>query len=211
MAAQFPIVKKLVGDNFFLALARDYVREEPPVEPALTFYGETFPTFIAGHSHCRPLPYLPDVARLEWLCQHVLHAAEDSTMHPAVLVNVEPEILGDVNLHLKHAVALLRSAYPVVEIREQNLNEEAGSIDIATTQPSNALIYRDGSQVKVISLNPSAFLFLDQLRQGQVISACWETVSSTFSLNDEALPHLLGSLLGLGVFSGYAIKSEESP
>ena len=209
MAAQYPIVKKLVGEAFFLALARDYVRAAPPQEPALTFYGETFPDFIAGHAHCRPLPYLPDVARLEWLCQRVLHAPDDAELPPQALAAVDPALLGDVSLHVKQALALFSSRFPVVEIRQGNLKTTPGTVNLDHVQGSHVLVFRKGIDVKVLNLSPSAFLMLEELRRGRSISDSWDTVSSCFSLNDEALPPLLANLLGLGLFSAYDIDNRE--
>lgn len=209
MAAQFPIVKKLVGDDFFLALARDYVRTEPPREPALTFYGSTFPTFIAAHEHCRPLPYLSDVAKLEWLRQKVLHAADDPVLQPQELASLEPERLGNVVLRVKQATALFSSPYPVVEIREENLKDDPGTLNLEHVPASKALILRKDFEVTIVNLNPSAFLFIYELNQGHSISVAWEMVASTYSLNQEALPSLLASLLGLGIFSSYDINCEE--
>ncbi|MEX0827510.1 MAG: DNA-binding domain-containing protein [Haliea sp.] len=209
MAAQFPVVKKLVGEDFFLALARDYVRVEPPREPALTFYGDTFPDFIASHAHCRPLPYLPDVAKLEWLCQKVRHAADDPLLQAQELTAIDPEQLGDVVLHMIRAAALFSSPYPIVEIRAENLKDEPNAVDLGCAPPSRALVLRRNFEVTVVNLNPSAFLFLDQLRQGHAIDASWEMVAATYSLNEEVLPHLLSTLLGLDVFCTYEVPHDK--
>ena len=55
LAATFPIVQQLVGDPFFRAAARRYVREVPPAHPCLFEYGGDFPPFLerlpeAAHS-----------------------------------------------------------------------------------------------------------------------------------------------------------------
>lgn len=209
LAAQFPVVKKLVGEAFFLALARDYVRAQPPQQPSLTYYGETFPDFITGHAHCRPLPYLPDVATLEWLFRKVLHAADEPVLLPQELAALDPEQLEDVSLQVRRATALFSSTYPVVKIREENLKDDPGPVNLDDSIPSNALILRQDYNVAVINLNPSAFLLLAELNQGHSIGASWEAVAVTYTLNEEALPALLATLLRLGVFSGYKLRPKE--
>jgi hypothetical protein len=44
----FPAVKRIVGDEFFNAMALAYVRAEPPTSPVLLQYGQGFANFIAG-------------------------------------------------------------------------------------------------------------------------------------------------------------------
>ena len=46
--SRFPVVKRLVGEEFFRAMAQVFVTEEPPRSPVLFRYGSTFPDFIAG-------------------------------------------------------------------------------------------------------------------------------------------------------------------
>jgi len=46
LGARFPVVKRLVGEEFFRAMAHAFVSREPPLSPLLIHYGETFPAFI---------------------------------------------------------------------------------------------------------------------------------------------------------------------
>ena len=48
LAAGFPATERIVGAEFFAAMAQDYIRTEPPRSPVLLHYGESFPDFIAG-------------------------------------------------------------------------------------------------------------------------------------------------------------------
>src|SRR6266542_3456863 len=66
LATTFPTVQALVGEDFFRMLARAFVGQSPPNQPVLAEYGAGFPAFIAGHDAARDLPYLADIARLDW-------------------------------------------------------------------------------------------------------------------------------------------------
>jgi len=44
----FPVVNKLVGNDFFLAMAGAYLRAHPPKSPVMMFYGDEMPTFLRG-------------------------------------------------------------------------------------------------------------------------------------------------------------------
>jgi hypothetical protein len=58
LAGRFPVVERLVGEDFFRAMAHAYVTQEPPRSPLLFQYGGSFADFIAGFAPAAPLPYL---------------------------------------------------------------------------------------------------------------------------------------------------------
>jgi len=209
MAAQFPIVKKLVGDNFFFALARDYIREQPPHEPSLTFYGDTFPAFIAEHEHCQVLPYLPDVATLEWQCQKTLHAADAPVLTTEQLSTIDPSQLGELTLSLQPGATLMCSDWPIDRIWRENLGEEANTIDLNVEKNAGLLIYRRQWQATVVCLIPSAYCMLARLNDGHSISKSWEQAQATYTLADDELGALLVYLVGLDVFSGFTLTNTE--
>ena len=72
----FPAVCKIVGIDFFEAMARGYVRAEPPASPVLLDYGAGFAAFIAQFAPAAALPWLPGVARIERAWIEAYHAQE---------------------------------------------------------------------------------------------------------------------------------------
>jgi hypothetical protein len=72
----YPVVEALVGVEFFGFLARHYLRTMPSVAGDVREYGADLPEFVAGFPALAALPYLADVARLEWALQEAYYAAE---------------------------------------------------------------------------------------------------------------------------------------
>jgi hypothetical protein len=66
LAATYPVVKRLVGAPFFNTAVDSYVHAHPSASGDLNVYGDAFGDFLAAYPHAANLPYLPDVARLEW-------------------------------------------------------------------------------------------------------------------------------------------------
>jgi hypothetical protein len=89
LADTYPVVQEMVGVEFFRAMAREFVRVQPPASPVLAHYGAGFAEFIEDFPPAAGLPYLPDLARLELMRVEVYHAADDA---PALRV-----------LHSRHA------------------------------------------------------------------------------------------------------------
>jgi hypothetical protein len=67
LRAAYPTVDMLVGDDMFTQVALDYRREQRPAGPVLSEYGSHFAAFLARQPWTCELPYLADVARLDWL------------------------------------------------------------------------------------------------------------------------------------------------
>src|SRR5207237_10685968 len=87
----FPAICRIVGEEFFGAMARSYVLQAPPASPILLDYGDSFPDFIAGFEPAATLPYLADVARIERAWNEAYHAAEAAPLDPTAFAAVPPD------------------------------------------------------------------------------------------------------------------------
>lgn len=118
----FPVVRALVGEAFFSAMAPEFVRIFPPRSPVLTRYGTDFPSFLEAFPPVASLPYLADVARLELALRHAYHAADTRPIDPARLDT--PDI-GAARLRLAPALGVIRSPYPIYDIWRANTQADA--------------------------------------------------------------------------------------
>src|SRR5262245_8892967 len=75
LAAIYPAVQRITGDDFFRAMVRCHIRATPPTSPLLSKYGRDFPAFIERYEYAQSLPWLADVARLERAWLDAYHAA----------------------------------------------------------------------------------------------------------------------------------------
>jgi hypothetical protein len=81
----FPAVRKLVGDDFFEGAALVFIAAVPPKSAYLNAYGAEFPEFLAQFPPASSVPYLADVARLEWAVNVALHAEDAPVLDAAKL------------------------------------------------------------------------------------------------------------------------------
>ena len=124
VAARFPVIERLVGEEFFRAMALVFVERYPPTSPILSQYGGTFPQFVDTFEPAQDLPYLPDVARLEWARNLAYHAADEVALEISVLGTIPPEDLDDIRLRLHPATQLIHSPFPIVSIWQTNTHDE---------------------------------------------------------------------------------------
>jgi hypothetical protein len=128
----FPVVCRLVDRRFFGWLAHEYVRAHPPAGPCLFEYGADFADFVAAFPACAGLPWLPDVARLEWAMNAALHAPDAAPLDPEVLRPLPPAALARLTLRLDPSVTLLASRWPVGAVwRANQLDaDDAAAVDL---------------------------------------------------------------------------------
>lgn len=116
----FPVVRRLVGPEFFAAMALVHVRAHPPQGPVLMGYGADFPAFLQGFPPVAHLGYLPDVARLELALRESYHAADAAPVPPDVLAALSIDDLLASRMRLAPSLRLLASRWPVQAIWRAN-------------------------------------------------------------------------------------------
>ena len=133
LRAVYPVVEKLVGDGFFRYAAHEYLRAHRPRSGNLHDFGDAFAGFLAGFAPAAELPYLPDVARLEWAWHQAFHAADAPAFDFARLGAVPAERHETLRFVLHPSARLLASDFPVVRIFEISQEGYGGdtSVDLA--------------------------------------------------------------------------------
>jgi hypothetical protein len=169
LKAAYPVVRRLVGDAFFVAMARTHATQEPPVSPIMLDYGAGFPDFIAGFEPAATLPYLADVARLERTWVEAYHAAEAIPLTRSAVARLARDHLPSCRLILHPAVRILRSDYPIIEIWRTNLDgsgTEAISLDQAG---DDVLISRPAAEVEIRRMPAGAAAFIRAVQAGKPV------------------------------------------
>ena len=200
----YPITEKIVGEQFFAELAKQYARRHPSSSGDLNVYGAKLPGFIRRFSHTRELPYLPDVAAMEWKVHRAYYAADPT--HPAldVLVSVPPERWSDCGIELAPCCNLMQSDWPLArlwEIHQPHFDGEF-SVDMQAG-PHFILVYRADFRAGVMAISPGAYRFLEASQRGASIGAALAEAQDeelTFDLT-AALPGWAerGTILGVRV------------
>lgn len=151
LATRFPVIRRLVGEAFFAALARLYAEADRPRSPVLAEWGNGFAAFLEAFPHLAGYPYLGDVARIEYARGRAFHAADVGPVDPARLATADP---ARVRLWLHPSVMLLRLAHPAVSIWALNQPDAEGLT--LPKGPQTALVLRDAAfQVPVRAVSPA--------------------------------------------------------
>jgi len=168
LAANFPVVSELVGEDFFAQLARAFLRGHPPSSPCLFEYGEAFPDFIASDPAAAELPYLPDVARLEWAWNEAFHAHNTPALTASALGTVAPEDYPHLVFAPHPALRMVSSPYPIYTIwalHQPDADPDA-TVDLAQGGET-VMVTRPETNAQVCVTSTGAAIFTDRLRAGE--------------------------------------------
>jgi len=202
LAATYPVVRRLVGEAFFREAARCHSREHPSTSADLHEYSEHFAPFLGAYCHARALPYLADVARLEWACHECSRAAESASLDFEALRRASPRQHGDIRFALHPAVRLVRSPHPIAAIWEAN---QPGADGCASGEgPDHVVVTREAGEVRVGRLDPREWNFLAAIASGATL----ETASLAYDdAGAAALPLALQRHVQAGVIAGFALPA----
>ncbi|OGT59196.1 MAG: hypothetical protein A3E01_20465 [Gammaproteobacteria bacterium RIFCSPHIGHO2_12_FULL_63_22] len=174
LASGFPVVRELVGEEFFRAMAREYVLLEPPASPVLVEYGDGFANFIAQFPPAHGLPYLADVGRLERMRVRAHHAQDAPVLLPGALqaLMADAEGLSKLRIALHPACEVLRSQFAVHSLwaahqHDEEFERDAALARVDAGQAEDVLVLRPLHEVGVMSLSPGVADFLLALAKGE--------------------------------------------
>ena len=201
LADSYPVVQALVGEEFFRAMAAEFVRQSPPRSPVLAWYGAGFAEFLAGFEPVAGLAYLADVARLEWLRVEAWHAADATAlpMDQLAALLADEERLPETRFALHPSLRVVNSAHPVVSLwaAHQADDPEALLSEIDMSGGEAALLLRTGLDVEIMRIESGAAAFIGRLLTG-------ETFGAAVGTGDFDLPATLGLLIRSGAIVAIA-------
>ena len=166
MGDAFPAIKKIVGDQFFDAMAGVYVRAHPPKTPMMMFYGQDFPTFLTNFEPAAHLPYLPDVAELELARRTSYHGADAEPADAMVLTTMPPETLMETRFTFVPSTVLFHTETPAHSIWQFNMVEP---FKITATQEW-VLITRPEMDVITHNLDTATYAFLSAIQADKTLA-----------------------------------------
>ncbi len=194
LAGTYPIVAKIVGESFFEGLAREYLRRFPSASGDLNQFGASLAQFVARFEHTRDLPYLPDVARMEWLAHRMYYASDEP----------EPDHRLAAGIHLASRFALLASPWPLARMWEVHQDDYEGEFSVDfEAGAERILVYRPQFRVLVGRLSAGSYRFLERARAGAPVAAALDAALVAEPGFD------LGAALAAWVEAGVIVNAEE--
>lgn len=171
LATRFAVVERLVGAEFFGAMARVFIEAHPPCSPVLSRWGAEFAGFLERFPPVAALPYLPEVARLEWLRGEAYHAADARPVTAADLA-AAAGAAGGLRIGLHPSLRLFRSRFSAVTIWAAHQPGAGPSGPLVADRAEAAVILRDtGDAVPVLPVAAGDLALVEGLADGGTLMA----------------------------------------
>jgi len=199
LGATYRVVEQLVGAPFFNGAVDAYVRACPSTGGDLNVYGDRFGDFLASYPHAKELPYLPDVARLEWAVDEASRAADHEGTAEAILAalgRIPAERITAQRFVLDPSCRFVVSEYPVLRIWHVHQPAFDGDMDVKfDTGTEHLLVRREADAVVIERLAAGDFAFLRALNTGGDLAAALEAATAADPLFDlgTALRRVIGN------------------
>jgi len=142
LQAIYPVIEKVLGESCFDMLAFDFVNASPSIDSDLNLYGAGFPDFLQKLSNNDPafsgLPYLQDLATLEWLHHKAYYAADDLELSETQFARIDTS----VKLERSRSLFCMRTLFPIYDIWQNHQGNKSVKEVSALTDEDYILIFR---------------------------------------------------------------------
>lgn len=207
LKATYPGVFELIGEGLFAVLANRYLDLHPSASGDLHQYGAFLANFLQDQDEVSALPYLADIARLEWAYHLVFHETEEAPLRLDDLAGLEPAVYASVNFVLNPASRLIYSKYPVLDIWK--LANTSGDSDDQVDLDSGGcflLVARRNLVMEFQKLDASEFRFLELVATQTPLTGIVDEITREFPEFD--LQACLQAQFAKGNLTGFHLKED---
>ncbi len=197
LADNYEVTRRLVGDHCFMEMVQAYLYQSPPDRQQLALYGQTFADFIASLPVVETLPYLPDMAKLEWLMVESFHAPEAISLRADQVAAALGDGSRGIGLHPScRLFASLHPVFSIWQLHRQHQNDDGLSEFELSEQGECMLIFRYQQAAHIKLIDGTVF---------RLLKAFCSDASTEVSINEEQFCHpavidALSQLIAKGLF-----------
>ena len=186
----YPVCKELVGEKFFTNMCKVFIDKYPPTTSFFSEYGDLFPSFLSTFEHVKDLPYITDLASLEWARNTVWHETNNETIDYELLSTLAAEQQATLTFKLSSTLRLIQSKFRIDDIcfsHQENSEIELENINL--NEPVKLFVWKDKDTIKISLMSAdeeanSFWEFLQAISEGTTLGNLAEQFG-------ENLPELL--------------------
>lgn len=174
LAAEFPMVKRLLGDDAFVGLCRDYIAAHPSEHPDIGQLGRALAPFIAAH------PVRQDLAELAALerARSVVFLEKDAAPRTwEELAAGGPEGFAETKLVLVPAFRLLSAKHDLPALWAA-LEQGAPVAPLPLEAPRTLAVWRHGFEVFHVALSAAEGDAVQRAQRGELLGEVCEAFAA---------------------------------
>ena len=185
---------RVLGDDAFMAAAKDFIARTPSISYNLSDYGAGFPEFLESRPDAEDAPFIGDLARYEWNFKELFHTKPHAVLSPAVLA---AKARPDAVLIFGSAVKVLSLRHRVYEIWRRDRADDTPLKDAEWEGPERLVLYKkEGNPIFVRSLTEPEHAALTSLAAGSPLQ---EALASAEGLDADGAKNLFAFIAESGI------------
>ncbi len=193
LKGDFPRVAAILGCDRFHEVTSAYLAQHPSTHPSLRQLGRFFSAFLQARPESEELPFLSELAALEWARVEVFDAPDTEPLRAEHLQMIQPDDWPALILHLVPAFQVVNSEWPLHVIWKAAEEDEAPHEEAVAREPSVLRVWRNGFSVYHTKMDATEQMVLTGVMAGNPFDAICETLESQLSAEESATA--VGSLL----------------
>lgn len=166
IAATYPVILAYLGSDEFERLSRDYIKQHPSTFRSIRWFGDKLADFLLLHPDYQEMPYLSELAKVEWISALVFDAPDSEVMTFEAMQAIPPESWATMRLTPHASLYCLSFSWNVVDIWQAITYDRAVPEPVKSEQQCSWLLWRKELDNQFCSLDDSESWAINAMLQG---------------------------------------------
>ncbi len=209
LTVTYPVTAELLGEEDFGELAAFFWRKHPPLRGDIAQWGAGLAGFLDAAPQLAEVPFLGDVARVEWAL-HCTATAEDATQYLQSFTLLAGEDADLATLVLSDGISLFASEWPVAAILHAHALQEPEKTQALAKLADQfqagkrqfVLVWREGFKPRFRLVGEAESALLSALLAGQTLEAALAQAGEAEDITTFDFSVWLGEAVKCGLVAG---------
>jgi len=209
LAANHPVTVSLVGEEFFASMAQAFFREHPPTNPVLVACGDQFAPWVACFPPAAGLPYLADMARLEYAMVEMLENEAEQAIPPGTIeASLHAAIVpGRFHLQLQPALRVLHFDHGVVSLWLAHRDDGVDLPQVDVDRPEHCLLLPAADTVLTVPIDEATAGFITTVVRDGCLDEAAKAWAGTPTFN---ITQALGLLIRHRLITAWTFEAQQA-
>lgn len=180
LKATYPFTLKTIGEKRFFQMSKDYISKYKSLNGNLDNYGNKLSFFLKRYNPLYNYPYLPDLAKIEWLKNITFDYKDEIHIEIEALLKIKPSKYHLLKLKLNNSSSLIKSSYTLTPLFTSNNYTPC-------KKRSYILLFRKDFFIRIEEISKSEWHFIKCLKKNLILQDAVEIASkhdANFNLNN---------------------------
>ncbi len=202
LAEVYETVHHLLGQDAFVELTEAYMHAHPSRSYNLNFIGDHMADFIRTTPFIQKLPFLSDLAVLEWNVAQAFHAFHADVFDPAKIQGLKEEDWDKLKIQFQSSVSVVSSEWPILDIwQARNKPLKEISVDLVG-RPQTVLVYRRDLDVVCQSIDAVQAELIRALRNKRTLGDSCAMLAEKTQDEEPPIGEWFSAWVGQGILKG---------